>query len=178
MIVIEVGEDEIRYTSTWLFGISKIPHNSLYLFGEVASAITNANGCKARARRKMCMLAGPQSLHVLWQNKKIRTNNVFWYIRAHHSQHTLMCALNPLPTKSLLQLPHFSINPTSSYGVIPCPIDRRCRICCSWLDTTPLSSLPPFCTCSTGSIALILLCSVILGTFRVNNAVTSIVNEQ
>ena len=46
MIVIEVGEDEIRYTSTTrLFGISKIPHNSLYLFGEVASAITNANGC-------------------------------------------------------------------------------------------------------------------------------------
>jgi len=47
MIVIEVGEDEIRYTSTMrLFGISKIPHNSLYLFGEVASAITNPNGCK------------------------------------------------------------------------------------------------------------------------------------
>jgi len=47
VLVIEVGEDKIKYTSTtWLFSISKIPHNSLYLFGEVASAITNANGCK------------------------------------------------------------------------------------------------------------------------------------
>ena len=85
-----------------------------------------------------------------------------------------MCALNPLPIKSLLQLPHFSINPISSYSVIPCPINNHCRISCSWLDTTPL----PFCTtCGTGSIALIPLCSMILGTRWVDNAVMFVVNE-